>query len=181
MKKVVRAKLHGITITGADLNYHGSITLDPEVCEQAGIFPMEFVEIWNKQSGARLTTYVIYGERGSRCCILNGAAARTSQRGDELIICAAEYVATNELYDLKPVVLTFTPDNRVEEVMRYEVYRSDEHDFNFRIVREERPNGPERLVQSVDIDALSADLRARGLDDHAIADILSCHLPAQRV
>ena len=71
MKKIVRAKLHGITITGADLNYHGSITLDPDMCEQAGILPMEFVEIWNKDSGARISTYVIYGEPGSKSCILN--------------------------------------------------------------------------------------------------------------
>src|SRR5690606_31511162 len=85
VRKVVRGKLHGIRVTGADLDYHGSITLDPDHCEAAGILPMEFVDIWNKNSGARLSTYVIYGERGSRCCILNGAAARTCQRGDEVI------------------------------------------------------------------------------------------------
>ncbi|HEY9572870.1 MAG TPA: aspartate 1-decarboxylase, partial [Pusillimonas sp.] len=84
MRKVVRGKLHGIRVTGADLDYHGSITLDPDHCEAAGILPMEFVDIWNKNSGARISTYVIYGERGSRCCILNGAAARTCQRGDEV-------------------------------------------------------------------------------------------------
>src|SRR3954453_15238075 len=79
MLKVVRAKLHAIRVTGADLNYHGSITLGPEHCTEAGIYPLEFVEIWNKHSGARLSTYVIYGEPGSRCCVLNGAAARTCQ------------------------------------------------------------------------------------------------------
>ena len=67
MMKVIRAKLHGIRVTNADLNYHGSITLDPEVCEQAGIYPMEFVDIWNKNSGARISTYVIFGQPGSRC------------------------------------------------------------------------------------------------------------------
>ena len=76
MIRVIRAKLHGIRVTGADLNYHGSITLDADHCRQAGIYPLEFVEIWNKNSGARISTYVILGERGSRCCILNGAAAR---------------------------------------------------------------------------------------------------------
>src|SRR3546814_2127259 len=90
VRKVVRGKLHGIRVTGADLDYHGSITLDPDHCEAAGILPMEFVDIWNKNSGARISTYVIYGERGSRCCILNGAAARTCQRGDEVIICRSE-------------------------------------------------------------------------------------------
>lgn len=59
MRKVLAAKLHGIHITEANLHYHGSITLDPEHCRQAGILPMEFVEIWNKNSGARIPTYVI--------------------------------------------------------------------------------------------------------------------------
>ncbi|TGV10052.1 aspartate 1-decarboxylase [Alcaligenaceae bacterium 429] len=176
MKKVVRAKLHGITITGADLNYHGSITLDPEVCEQAGIFPMEFVEIWNKQSGARISTYVIYGEPGSRCCILNGAAARTCQKGDQVIICASEYVQTAELYDLRPTVLTFTPDNQIDEIMHYEVRKTPERDFDFRIVRDDRPTSDQRTLVDVDVAALTADLKARGLSDHAIADVLSCHL-----
>lgn len=58
----------------ANLDYHGTITLDPDHREEAGILPMEFVEIWNKNSGARITIYVIRGEWGSRWCILNGAA-----------------------------------------------------------------------------------------------------------
>ncbi len=121
MRKFVTAKLHGITVTGADLEYHGSITLDPDHCEQAGIVPLEFVDIWNKNSGARISTYVIYGERGSRCCILNGAAARTCQRGDEVIISASRYAAAREVYDQHPVVLTFDGDNNVAEVLRYNV------------------------------------------------------------
>jgi aspartate 1-decarboxylase len=91
MRKVVGGKLHGIRVTEANLDYHGSITLDPEHCEAAGILPLEFVEVWNKHSGARISTYVILGERGSRCCIVNGAAARTCQRGDELIVCSSIY------------------------------------------------------------------------------------------
>src|SRR3977135_3840560 len=92
MRKVVGGNLHGIRVTEANLDYHGSITLDPDHCEAAGILPLEFVEIWNKNSGARISTYVILGERGSRCCIVNGAAARTCQRGDELIICNSIYM-----------------------------------------------------------------------------------------
>lgn len=61
MRKLVAGKLHGIYVTEANLSYHGSITLDPDHCEQAGILPMEFVEIWNKNSGARISTYVILG------------------------------------------------------------------------------------------------------------------------
>jgi aspartate 1-decarboxylase len=134
MIKVVRAKLHGIRVTGADLHYHGSITLDPEHCTRAGIYPLEFVEIWNKASGARISTYVIYGEPGSRCCILNGAAARTCQKGDEIIIAAASYVAPEQLYSLRPRVLTFKPDNSVDQDLAYEVFQSEARDFDFRTV-----------------------------------------------
>ncbi len=132
MIKIVRAKLHGIRVTGADLNYHGSITLDPEQCEQAGIYPLEFVEIWNKSSGARISTYVIFGKPGSRCCILNGAAARTCQPGDEVIIAASAYVTPQDLYSVKPRVLTFHPGNRVDQVLQYDVFQSDERDYDFR-------------------------------------------------
>lgn len=141
MLRVIRAKLHGIVVTGADLHYHGSITLDPAVCERAGIYPTEFVEIWNKNSGARISTYVIFGERGSGCCVLNGAAARSCQPGDALIVCASEYTTADKIYDLKPKVLTFGPRNQVDQVLEYDVYRSDDHDFNFRILT--APDGPE--------------------------------------
>ncbi|MFV0283668.1 MAG: aspartate 1-decarboxylase [Castellaniella sp.] len=134
MRKIVRAKLHGIRVTGADLDYHGSITLDPDHCEAAGILPMEFVDIWNKNSGARISTYVIYGERGSRCCILNGAAARTCQRGDEVIIANSEYIQISELEHIKPVVLTFHPDNSVCEHLGYSVGRDDRGRLSFEIV-----------------------------------------------
>ena len=134
MRKIVRAKLHGIRVTGADLEYHGSITLDPDHCEAAGILPMEFVDIWNKNSGARLSTYVIYGERGSRCCILNGAAARTCQRGDEVIIASAEYIQESELEHIKPAVLTFNPDNSINEHLGYSVGRDAQGRLSFEIV-----------------------------------------------
>ncbi|MHA3902249.1 aspartate 1-decarboxylase [Castellaniella sp. WN] len=135
MRKIVRAKLHGIRVTGADLDYHGSITLDPDHCEAAGILPMEFVDIWNKNSGARISTYVIYGERGSRCCILNGAAARTCQRGDEVIIANSEYIQESELEHIKPVVLTFHSDNSVREHLGYSVGRDEQGRLSFEIVR----------------------------------------------
>ena len=134
MRKVVRGKLHGIRVTGADLNYHGSITLDPDHCEAAGILPLEFVDIWNKQSGARISTYVIYGERGSQCCILNGAAARTCQKGDEVIICNSAYIQENELGTFAPVVLTFNEDNSVAEKLSYQVSKDEQGRPTFAIV-----------------------------------------------
>ena len=133
MLRIIRAKMHGIRVTGADLHYHGSITLDPDHCAKAGIYPMEFVEIWNKNSGARLTTYVIFGQAGSGCCILNGAAARLCQPGDEVIIAAADHVTPDQLYERRPRILTFTPDNKIAHIMQYRVFASEERDFDFAI------------------------------------------------
>jgi len=134
MIQIVRAKLHGIRVTDANLDYQGSITLDPELCEQVGILPMEFVDIWNKNSGARIQTYVILGEAGSRCCVLNGSAARTCQKGDEVIIAAREYVSRDEIYDIKPKVLTFTADNQIDQELYYDVFETDDRAHNFRIM-----------------------------------------------
>jgi aspartate 1-decarboxylase len=134
MIKIVRAKLHGIKVTGADLEYHGSITLDPDQCRLAGIYPLEFVYIWNKNSGTRISTYVIYGEAGSRCCILNGAAARTCQPGDEVIITACEYIQDKkELYTIKPIVLTYNSDNSIADKLQYSVFETADAEFNFEI------------------------------------------------
>ncbi len=139
MLKVLRAKLHGIRVTSSALNYHGSISLDPEHCALAGIYPLEFVEIWNKNSGQRLSTYVIYGEPGSRCCVLNGAAARTCQDGDELIICAHDLVASpDELNSRRPNVLIFDAENRIQEMLCYSVEGSAGK-FSFQILKQELP------------------------------------------
>ncbi|MET3597762.1 aspartate 1-decarboxylase [Mesorhizobium shonense] len=136
MRKIVAGKLHGIHVTEANLDYHGSITLDPDHCEEAGMLPMEFVEIWNKNSGARISTYVILGERGSRCCILNGAAARTCQPGDQVIICNSVYVHESELTALKPRVLTFDKDNRIVDRLTYSVERDAEGSYCFSILND---------------------------------------------
>lgn len=134
MIRVVRAKLHGIRVTHADLNYHGSITLDPAHCELAGILPLEFVEIWNKCSGARISTYVIFGERNSRCCILNGAAARSCQSGDEIIVAASEFIERRALVDVNPVVLTFEADNTVQDILHYRIQDRGSSTYEFDIV-----------------------------------------------
>ena len=131
--RVLRAKLHGMTVTGADLHYQGSITLDPLLCQEVGIYPLEFVEIWNKNSGARIETYVIHGEPGSGCCVLNGAAARTCQKGDEVIIAASTYVEPGDLYQMKPKVLVFGKDNAIIQEIVYEVGQTPELEFDFRM------------------------------------------------
>jgi aspartate 1-decarboxylase len=137
MMKVIRAKLHGIRVTGSDLDYHGSITLDPEHCEAAGIHPLEFVEIWNKNSGARISTYVIFGEAGSRCCILNGAAARTCQIGDEVIIAASKFIDRLQLCEFDPVILTFNSGNSIRERLRYQVRQTSGSTYRFSTIHME--------------------------------------------
>ncbi|CAN7356843.1 aspartate 1-decarboxylase [Rhizobium sp. LjRoot258] len=136
MRKLVAGKLHGLHVTEANLNYHGSITLDPDHCEEAGILPMEFVEIWNKNSGARISTYVILGERGSRCCVLNGAAARTCQAGDQIIVCNSVYLDESKLTSLKPKILTFDSDNNIVERLSYSVSIDADDRYRFEILDE---------------------------------------------
>lgn len=133
MRKVVGGKLHGIRVTEANLDYHGSITLDPEHCEAAGILPLEFVDIWNKNSGARLSTYVILGERGSRCCAVNGAAARTCQPGDELIICSSIYLDGKDIAGISPSVAVLDEDNNIVETLRYRVSVDGSGHYQFAI------------------------------------------------
>lgn len=136
MRKVLAAKLHGIHVTEANLHYHGSITLDPDHCHEAGILPMEFVEIWNKNSGARISTYVIFGARGSRCCVLNGAAARTCQVGDQLIICSSSYLDGRRVVKLRPKILTFDRSNQIADRLTYSVTSDAAGQYAFEIIGE---------------------------------------------
>ncbi|MDY6949228.1 MAG: aspartate 1-decarboxylase [Pseudomonadota bacterium] len=112
-------KLHGIRVTGSELHYEGSIEIDPELCEMVGMLPLQFVEVWNKASGARISTYIVHGPRGSRCCVLNGAAARTCQKGDELIVAARAEIETSELEDLSSRVLILNGMNEVIRAIEY--------------------------------------------------------------
>ncbi|MBR0713854.1 aspartate 1-decarboxylase [Bradyrhizobium liaoningense] len=136
MRKVLAAKLHGIHVTEANLSYHGSITLDPDQCHEAGILPMEFVEIWNKNSGARISTYVIFGQAGSRCCVLNGAAARTCQVGDQIIVCSSTYVNDAQIAGLRPKILAFDRNNHIVDRLTYSLTRDDAERYRFEILGE---------------------------------------------
>lgn len=83
---MMKAKLHRAVVTQADLDYEGSIAIDRDLLEAAGILPHEQVDVWNVTSGARFTTYAIEAPRGSRVVGVNGAAARLVQKGDRVII-----------------------------------------------------------------------------------------------
>ena len=117
-----KGKLHRATVTQADLNYVGSITIDKDLMEAAGIYPGERVQIVNNNNGARLETYVIEGERASGVICLNGAAARLVQPGDKVIIIAYCWIEDEEAMRFKPKVVFLDDDNKIEEISDAEIH-----------------------------------------------------------
>ena len=112
--EVMRAKLHRITVTEADLNYIGSITLDLDLIEAAGLVAGEKVQIVNCNNGERIETYVIAGERGTGQVCLNGPAARRCQPGDIVIVIAYGSMQIEAAKTFKPtVVFPDTATNRI--------------------------------------------------------------------
>ncbi|MGM9506476.1 MULTISPECIES: aspartate 1-decarboxylase [Larkinella] len=106
---VMKSKIHRVRVTQAELNYVGSITIDEDLMDAAGLLENEQVHIVNNNNGERLVTYVIKGERGSGIICLNGAAARRAQVGDIIIIIAYGMMTTDEAKTYKPLVVF--PDN----------------------------------------------------------------------
>ncbi|MFB6257305.1 MAG: aspartate 1-decarboxylase [Flavobacteriales bacterium] len=111
---VVRAKIHRATVTEADLNYQGSITLDEELMEASGILSGEKVQVVNINNGERLWTYVIKGERGSGSVCLNGPAARKMMVDDIVLIIAYANMEIEEAESFQPkIIFPDTPTNRI--------------------------------------------------------------------
>lgn len=103
--QVLKSKIHRVTVTEANLNYIGSITIDQDLIDAAGIVPGERVFIVDNNNGERLDTYVIAGERGSGVVCLNGAAARKVQPGDIVIIMAYAMMTPEEAANFKSSVI----------------------------------------------------------------------------
>lgn len=103
--EILKSKIHRVTVTEANLDYIGSITIDTALMEAAGIFPGERVYIVNNNNGERFDTYVIAGERDSGVICLNGAAARKVQRGDIVIIMSYASMTPEEAATFKPKVV----------------------------------------------------------------------------
>ena len=117
---MLKAKIHRATVTQAELDYVGSITVDMDLLEQAGILEYEKVQIVDVNNGSRFETYTIAGERGSGVMCLNGAAARLVQTGDKIILMAYEQVTPEEESELRPTVLFVDEKNKVTKVTNYE-------------------------------------------------------------
>jgi len=108
-----KSKIHRATVTDANLNYMGSITIDEDLMEKADILPFERVQVVNNNNGARLETYVISGERGKGDICLNGAAARLVQPGDTVIIISYAHYSPEELSGFSPKIVFVDEKNRV--------------------------------------------------------------------
>jgi aspartate 1-decarboxylase len=115
MRTLLKSKIHRITITGADLHYEGSLTLDEAIMEAANLVPFEKIEIYNVNNGKRFSTYVIPGIRYGGECILNGAAARLGHYGDILIIASYANVNENELKDFVIDLVYMDENNNIKE------------------------------------------------------------------
>ena len=114
--EVVKSKIHRVTVTEANLNYIGSITIDAELMEAANLIPNEKVSIVDNNNGERFETYVIKGEPGSGVICLNGAAARKVQPGDVIIIMSYAMMVFEEAKSFKPAVIF--PDTATNRLIK---------------------------------------------------------------
>ncbi len=118
--EMLKAKIHRATVTQAELNYVGSITIDSDLLAASGIGEYEKVDIVDVNNGERFSTYTIAGEAGSGVICLNGAAARCACTGDKVIIMSYCQVSPEEARLHKPVVVFVDENNRLERLARYE-------------------------------------------------------------
>jgi aspartate 1-decarboxylase len=112
LRTMMKAKIHRATVTDANLDYQGSITIDEVLLEKTGIIPYEQVDIYNITNGERFTTYAIKGPRDSGVICLNGAAAHKARRGDLVIIVSYGIFQENELQGFEPKVVFVDKENK---------------------------------------------------------------------
>jgi len=116
-----KSKIHRATVTEANLNYVGSITIDRELMDQAQILPYERVQIVNINNGTRVETYVLPGKRGEGTICLNGAAARWAAPGDLVIIISYGLYSDEEIAELRPRVVFVYEKNRIKECVEVDL------------------------------------------------------------
>ncbi len=117
---MLKGKIHRVKVTQAELDYVGSITVDEDLLDAAGILEYEQVHIVDINNGQRFETYTIKGERGSGIICLNGAAARCVQKGDLVIIMAYAQMTPEEIKENKPKVVFVDENNKIKKISRYE-------------------------------------------------------------
>ncbi len=119
LRQMLLGKIHRAVVTGADVNYVGSITVDPVLLDAAGILPYERVQVVDVENGARLETYTIPGTPGRGEIQLNGAAARLVAVGDHVIIMAYGMMSYEEAAAYRPRVVLLNEDNTIKRIMHY--------------------------------------------------------------
>ncbi|KYD02375.1 aspartate 1-decarboxylase [Bacillus atrophaeus] len=123
-RTMMSGKLHRATVTEANLNYVGSITIDEDLVDAVGMLINEKVQIVNNNNGARLETYIIPGERGSGIICLNGAAARLVQPGDKVIIISYKMMSEQDAASHQPKVAVLNEKNEIEQMLGSEPART---------------------------------------------------------
>ncbi len=126
---MLKAKLHRLHVTEADLYYEGSITVDKELLDTAGILPYEKVQVVNVNNGERLETYTIPGEAGERTVCLNGPAARLAAPGDQVIVISYADLTPSEAQEHHPRVVLVDEDNDVKETRTLDVSPGGKRDL----------------------------------------------------
>jgi aspartate 1-decarboxylase len=116
-REMCKSKIHGATVTQAELYYEGSITIDESLLESADILPFEKVQVVNLNNGARFETYAIPGERNSGVICLNGPAARLGAVGDQIIIISYAQYPEELAQNHKPKVLILDKDNKIKQII----------------------------------------------------------------
>jgi aspartate 1-decarboxylase len=115
MRTMLRGKIHRATVTGAELHYEGSVTIDAELLERADILPYERVDIWNVTNGERFQTYALAGQRGCGVVCINGAAAHKARKGDLVIIATFTTVSEAAARNWQPRCVFVDAQNRPVE------------------------------------------------------------------
>jgi len=122
---MMKSKIHRAVVTGANLNYMGSITIDSTLLKQANLLPNEKVQIVNNNNGARLETYIIEGSPDSGDICLNGAAARLVQPGDTVIIISYAMMSEEEIVGFKPTVVFVDEKNKITRIGEEKAYTEE--------------------------------------------------------
>jgi aspartate 1-decarboxylase len=117
-REVLRGKIHRATVTEANLEYEGSLTVDADLLEAAGLAPYERIDVYDITNGSRFSTYLIEGSRGSGVVCVNGAAAHLAKRGDRVIITGYGLATAAELKGYRPRIVLVDEGNRIQRVLQ---------------------------------------------------------------
>ena len=119
-RTMMRSKIHRILVTECDVEYEGSLTLDPELMQAARMVPFEKIDVYDIDNAQRFSTYLIEGQAGSGDCCVNGAAARLVRKGDKLILVSYADVPESDLAGYQPQVVLVGEENRIRSIKNHE-------------------------------------------------------------